>query len=106
MLGRSAVSAGVAAAKGEEDKDVHHDELVQSAGGIFVPLLVESLGLWPAANHPVLQDIALRTTTRSGISQSLAHCHLLEQLSVGCGATMPGHFYTFLTCCLAVLCGS
>ena len=31
---------------------------------------------------PVLQDIALRTTTRSGISRGLAYCHLLEQLSV------------------------
>ena len=45
LLGQSAVSAGVAAAKGEEDKDAHHDELVQAAGGIFVPLVVESLGL-------------------------------------------------------------
>ena len=31
LLGRSAVLAGVAAAKGEEDKDAHHDELVQAA---------------------------------------------------------------------------
>ena len=28
LLGRSAVSAGVTAAKGEEEKDAHHDELV------------------------------------------------------------------------------
>ena len=49
LLGRSAVSASVAAAKGEEDKDAHHDELVQAAGGVFVPLVVESLGLWSAA---------------------------------------------------------
>ena len=82
LLGRSAVSAGVAAAKGEEDKDAHHDELVQAAGGVFVPLVVESLGLWSAASRPVLQDIALRTTTRSGISRGLAYRHLLEQLSV------------------------
>ena len=38
LLGWSAVSAGVAAAKGEEDKDAHHDELVQAVGGVFVPL--------------------------------------------------------------------
>ena len=82
LLGRSAVSAGVAAAKGEEDKDAHHDELVQAAGGVFVPLVVESLGLWSAASRPILQDIALRTTTRSGISRGLAYRHLLEQLSV------------------------
>ena len=41
LLGRSAVSAGVAAAKGEEDKDAHHDELVQAAGGVFVPLVAD-----------------------------------------------------------------
>ena len=82
LLGRSAVSAGVAAAKGEEDKDAHHDELVQADGGVFVPLVVESLGLWSAASRPVLQDIALRTTIRSGISRGLAYRHLLEQLSV------------------------
>ena len=81
-MSRSAVSAGVAAAKGEEDKDAHHDELVQAAGGVFVPLVVESLGLWSAASRPVLQDIALRTTTRSGISRGLAYRHLLEKLSV------------------------
>ena len=82
LLGQSAVSAGVAAAKGEEDKDAHHDELVQAAGGVFVPLVVESLGLWSATSHPVLQDIALRKTTRSGISRGLAYHHLLQQLSV------------------------
>ena len=82
LLGESAVSAGVDTAKGEEDKNAHHDELVQAAGGIFVALVVESLGFWSAASHPVLQDIALRTTTRSGISRSLAYRHLLEQLSV------------------------
>ena len=81
------------------------DELVQAAGGVFVPLVVESLGLWSAASRPVLQDIALRTTTRSGISRGLAYHHLLEKLSV-CGATMPEHFYIYLACCLAVLFGS
>ena len=57
----------------------------QLHGGVFVPLVVDSLGLWSAASRPVLQDIALRTTTRSGISRGLAYRgyrHLLEQLSV------------------------
>ena len=56
LLGRSAVSAGVAAAKGEENKDANHDELVQAAGGVFLPLVVESFGFWSAASRPVLQD--------------------------------------------------
>ena len=60
LLGRSAVSAGVAADNREEDKDAHHDELVQAAGSVFVPLVVESLGLWSAASRPILQGIALR----------------------------------------------
>ena len=82
LLGWSAVSAGVAAAKGEKDKDAHHDELVQAAGGVFVPLVIESLGLWSAASRPVLQDITLRTPTKSGISHGLAYRHLLEQFCV------------------------
>ena len=53
LLGRSAVSAGVAAVKGEEDKDAHYDELVQAAGGVFVPLVIEFLGLWSTASRPV-----------------------------------------------------
>ena len=38
LLGRSAVSAGVAAAKGEEDQDAHHDGLCR--------LLEVSLSPW------------------------------------------------------------
>ena len=66
----------------EEDKDAHHDELVQASGGVFVPLVVESLGLWSVASCTVLQDIALRKTTRSDISRDLAYRHLLQKLSV------------------------
>ena len=78
LLSRSAVSVGVAAARGEVDKDAHHDELVWC----LFPLMVESLGLWSTASYPVLHDIAARTTIKSGISCSLALCNLLEQLSV------------------------
>ena len=42
----SAATAGVAAGCGEVDKDSHHEASVWAAGGIFVPLVVESLGLW------------------------------------------------------------
>ena len=92
LLSRSAISAGVAAAKGEEDKDAHHDELVQAAGSVFVPLVFESLGVWSAASCPVLQDIALRTTTRSGISRGLAYRHLLEQLCLSVAPQCPDIF--------------
>ena len=42
----SAATAGVAAGRGEADKDSHHEASVRAAGGIFIPLVVESLGLW------------------------------------------------------------
>ena len=42
----SAATVGVAAGRGEVDKDSHHEASVRAAGGIFVPLVVESLGLW------------------------------------------------------------
>ena len=52
------------------------------AGGIFIPLTVETLALWSPASLKVLRDIAVRTTNRSGAGIALACCHLLEQLSV------------------------
>ena len=53
------------------------------AGGIFIPLAVETLGLiWSLASLKVLRDIAIRTTNRSGEGIALAYRHFLEQLSV------------------------
>ena len=52
------------------------------AGGIFIPLAVETLGLWSPASLKVLRDIAIRTTNRSGVGIALACHHFLEQLSV------------------------
>ena len=46
LLSQSAVTAGVAASRGEMEKDAHHEEAVLGAGGIFIPLAVELLGLW------------------------------------------------------------
>ena len=40
ILSQSAVSAGIAASRGEVEKDAHHEEAVASAGGIFIPLAV------------------------------------------------------------------
>ena len=63
LSGRSAVSAGMVVARGEEDKDAHYDELVQAGSGVFFPLVVKSSRLWSTASRPVLQDIAARTIT-------------------------------------------
>ena len=37
---------GVAAGRGEADNDSCHEAAVRAAGGIFIPLVVETLGLW------------------------------------------------------------
>ena len=82
LLNQSAVTAGVAASRGEVEKDAHHEEAVLGVGGIFFPLAVETLGLWSPASLKVLRDIAVRTTNRSGAGAALACCHFVEQLSV------------------------
>ena len=58
--------AGVAASWGEVEKDAHYEEAVHGAGMTFIPLAVETLGLWSPASFKVLRDIAIRATNRSG----------------------------------------
>ena len=82
LLSQSAVTAGVAASRGEVEKDAHHEEAVLGAGGIFIPLAVESLGLWSPASLKILRDIAVRATNRSGVSAAVACHHFIEQLSI------------------------
>ena len=54
LLSQSAVTAGVAASRGEVKKDAHREEAVLGAGGIFIPLAVESLGLWSPPSLKIL----------------------------------------------------
>ena len=83
LLSQSAVTAGVCRIAGARwRRNARHEEAVFGAGGIFIPLAVETLGLWSPASLSVLRDIALRTTTRSGAGIALACCHFIEQLSV------------------------
>ena len=79
LLCLSAATAGVAAGRGEADKDSRHEAAVRAAGGIFIPLVVETLGLWSPNSLAVLRSVALRTTSKSGASLALAFCHFLEQ---------------------------
>ena len=62
----------MAVGPGEVDKGSHHEASVQAAGGIFVPLVVESLGLWLPNSLAVLRIIVLRTTSKSCASTALA----------------------------------
>ena len=82
LLCLSAVTAEVAVQCGEADKDYHYEAVVRAARDIFVPLVVESLGVWSPHSLGVLRNIALHTTSKSGAPSTLAFCHLLEQLSV------------------------
>ena len=82
ILSQSAMSAGIAASWGEVEKDAHHEETVASAGGFFIPLAVETLGLWSPASLKILREMAVRTTNRSGASTALASRHFIEQLSI------------------------
>ena len=82
VLNQSAVTAGVATSRGEVEKDAHHEEVVLSAGGIFISLTVETLGLWSPASFRTLREVAVRTTNRSGAFTALACCHFIEQLSI------------------------
>ena len=64
------------------DKDAKYDHNVSSAGCVFFPLVVETLGLWTDSSISPLRRIAARTTLRSGVSQGQAFHNLLQQLSV------------------------
>ena len=82
FLSRASLVAGVASSAGEMDKDAKYDHNVSSAGCVFFPLVVETLGLWTDSNISLLRRIAARTTLRSGVSQGQAFHNLLQQLSV------------------------
>ena len=74
--------AGIASSAGEMDKDAKYDHNVSSAGCVFFPLVVETLGLWTDSSISLLRRIAAHTTLHSGISQGQAFHNLLQQLSV------------------------
>ena len=57
LLVVSVVAAGVAAERSKADKDYHYEAVVRAAGGIFVPLVVESLGLWSPHSLGVLKTL-------------------------------------------------
>ena len=78
----SSSCAGVAAAAGELAKDHRHQDVGEEAGCDFVPLVVETFGVWSPFALQTLRTIAERTTAISGASTKQAHKHLLQQFSV------------------------
>ena len=89
ILSQSALSAGIAALRGEVEKDAHHEEAVlEEFSNSFGcedtgALAVETLGFWSPASLRILREIniAVRTTNRNGASTTLASRHFIEQLS-------------------------
>ena len=72
----------MAAAAGEVAKDTKHLVIVEKAGGDFIPLVVESFGVWTHFALSVLNSVADCTTTHSGISPKVSRRNLPQQLSV------------------------
>ena len=81
-ISQSSITAGVAGARGEMQKDEKHRQLVEENGGVFIPLVVESYGLWTPFAKKTLKSIALRTIVRSGLEVKMATRNLFEQLSI------------------------
>ena len=64
-LNRALATAGVAATEAEMKKDTKYDNHVRNHGGRFVPLVVESLGLWSPFATTMLRSIAERSTLKN-----------------------------------------
>ena len=60
FLAEGAIRPGVAAEAGEAAKDLHHAAAVEQAGGVFLPLAVESFGVWTPHSLETLKKIATR----------------------------------------------
>ena len=82
FISSASTCAGVAAAAGELAKDVRHQDAVEETGCDFIPLVVETFGVWSPFTLRTLRTIADHTTARSGASAKLARKHVLQQLSV------------------------
>ena len=58
FLSRASLVAGIAISAGEVDKGAKYDHNVSSAGCVFFPLVVETLGLWTDSSISLLRCIA------------------------------------------------
>ena len=48
---------------------------------VFIPVVVETYGVWTPFAKSVIKTIATRTTIKSGLSRAVAYKNLMEQLS-------------------------
>ena len=74
------LNAGVIAESREISRQ--HRSVVETTGGSFFPLVVETLGLWTPFAIKTLQTIATTVSLYNGLPEKLAFKNLIEQLSV------------------------
>ena len=72
----------MAAAAKEVAKDKKDLATVEKVGSEFIPLVVETFGVWTPFALKTLQNIADRTTSCSSVPRKVARKNLLQQLSV------------------------
>ncbi len=77
---KSAVRAGPSAVAGEEQKDIRREDRVCAAGGLFYPLVVETLGLWSLFS--IKTSVASKTSAVSGLKFPQAFQNTMQQLSI------------------------
>ena len=80
-INQASTSAGAAALEGEMRKDDKYEAIVGREGAVFVPLVVETLGVWTPFAKRTLKSIAARTTIKNGLSSASAYRNLIMQLS-------------------------
>ena len=78
----SAASPGFAARRGKMEKDAWHKGLVEAAGGVFSPLVMDNFSVWTPSSIQVLCSIARSSTAHNILVVSTAFHHLVERLSV------------------------
>jgi len=84
FISSSASCAGVAAVAGEVSKDEKHLAAVEKVGSDFIPLAVESFGVWTPLALKMLHLIADCATSRSGASYSTIFAGRTSLSSIAC----------------------
>ena len=60
------------------EKDAWHRDLVEAAGGVFFPLVVDNFGVWTPSSIEVLRSIARSSTVCDGLSVGTAFHYFVE----------------------------
>ena len=97
----TAVNAGAITESKEISKDNKHHSTVETVGGSFFPLIVETPDLWTPIAMKTLQTIATRASLYNGLLEKLAFKNFIGQLSVKLWAynskLVLDHFFFFIS---------